>query len=42
MSVESLFPRLESLLPSVGKPIQYALSVDVPATARCIAWYAGR
>ena len=23
MSVESLFPRLESLLPSVGKPIQY-------------------
>jgi acyl-CoA reductase-like NAD-dependent aldehyde dehydrogenase len=24
----------------MGKPIQYALSVDVPATARCIAWYA--
>ncbi len=23
----------------VGKPIQYALSVDVPAAARCIAWY---
>ena len=24
----------------MGKPIQYALSVDVPATARCIHWYA--
>ncbi|WP_088281103.1 aldehyde dehydrogenase [Ideonella sp. A 288] len=24
----------------MGKPIQYSLSVDVPATARCIAWYA--
>lgn len=24
----------------MGKPIRYALSVDVPATARCIAWYA--
>jgi len=24
----------------MGKPIQYALSVDVPSTARCIAWYA--
>jgi len=23
MSVESVFPRLEPLLPSVGKPIQY-------------------
>ena len=24
----------------MGKPIQYALSVDVPAAARCIQWYA--
>jgi gamma-glutamyl-gamma-aminobutyraldehyde dehydrogenase len=24
----------------MGKPIQYSLSVDVPSTARCIAWYA--
>ncbi len=24
----------------MGKPIQYALAVDVPATARCIHWYA--
>jgi acyl-CoA reductase-like NAD-dependent aldehyde dehydrogenase len=24
----------------MGKPIQHALAVDVPATARCIAWYA--
>lgn len=29
---------LETL--DMGKPIQYSLSVDVPATARCIAWYA--
>ena len=29
---------LETL--DMGKPIQYALSVDVPSTARCIAWYA--
>jgi gamma-glutamyl-gamma-aminobutyraldehyde dehydrogenase len=29
---------LESL--DMGKPIQHALSVDVPAAARCIAWYA--
>jgi gamma-glutamyl-gamma-aminobutyraldehyde dehydrogenase len=29
---------LETL--DMGKPIQYAQSVDVPATARCIAWYA--
>ena len=29
---------LETL--DMGKPIQYALAVDVPATARCIAWYA--
>ena len=29
---------LESL--DMGKPIQYSLSVDVPATARTIAWYA--
>jgi acyl-CoA reductase-like NAD-dependent aldehyde dehydrogenase len=28
---------LETL--DMGKPIQYALGVDVPATARCIAWY---
>ncbi|MEO5688542.1 MAG: aldehyde dehydrogenase [Burkholderiaceae bacterium] len=29
---------LETL--DMGKPIQYALAVDVPACARCIAWYA--
>jgi gamma-glutamyl-gamma-aminobutyraldehyde dehydrogenase len=29
---------LESL--DMGKPIRYSLSVDVAATARCIAWYA--
>ena len=29
---------LETL--DMGKPIQYALSVDVPSTARCITWYA--
>lgn len=29
---------LETL--DMGKPIQYALGVDVPAAARCIAWYA--
>jgi len=29
---------LESL--DMGKPIRYALSVDVPSCARCIAWYA--
>lgn len=29
---------LETL--DMGKPIQYSRSVDVPATARCIAWYA--
>ncbi|MCV2361072.1 aldehyde dehydrogenase [Paucibacter sp. TC2R-5] len=29
---------LETL--DMGKPIQYSLSVDVPAAARCIAWYA--
>ncbi len=29
---------LETL--DMGKPIQYSLSVDVPATARCIDWYA--
>ncbi len=23
----------------MGKPIQYALGVDVPATARCLAWF---
>jgi gamma-glutamyl-gamma-aminobutyraldehyde dehydrogenase len=28
---------LETL--DMGKPIQYSQSVDVPATARCIAWY---
>ncbi len=29
---------LETL--DMGKPIQYSATVDVPATARCIAWYA--
>jgi acyl-CoA reductase-like NAD-dependent aldehyde dehydrogenase len=29
---------LETL--DMGKPIKYALSVDVPSAARCIAWYA--
>jgi len=29
---------LETL--DMGKPIQYSLAVDVPATARCIQWYA--
>ncbi|KNZ33824.1 MAG: aldehyde dehydrogenase [Methylibium sp. NZG] len=29
---------LETL--DMGKPVQYSLGVDVPATARCIAWYA--
>ena len=29
---------LETL--DMGKPIRYSLAVDVPATARCIAWYA--
>ncbi len=29
---------LETL--DMGKPIQYALGVDVPAAARCIQWYA--
>lgn len=29
---------LETL--DVGKPIRHALSVDAPATARCLAWYA--
>jgi len=29
---------LETL--DMGKPIQYSLGVDVPSTARCIAWYA--
>jgi len=29
---------LETL--DMGKPIKYSLSVDVPATARCIQWYA--
>ena len=29
---------LETL--DMGKPIQYSRSVDVPSTARCIAWYA--
>ncbi|MDE2629250.1 MAG: aldehyde dehydrogenase [Burkholderiales bacterium] len=28
---------LETL--DMGKPIQYSMAVDVPATARCIAWY---
>jgi acyl-CoA reductase-like NAD-dependent aldehyde dehydrogenase len=29
---------LETL--DMGKPVQYSLSVDVPAAARCIGWYA--
>ncbi|MBV8500482.1 MAG: aldehyde dehydrogenase [Paucibacter sp.] len=29
---------LETL--DMGKPIQYSLAVDVPAAARCVAWYA--
>jgi len=29
---------LETL--DMGKPIRFSLSVDVPSTARCIAWYA--
>ena len=29
---------LETL--DMGKPVQYSLRVDVPATARCIRWYA--
>ncbi|MDQ2779674.1 MAG: aldehyde dehydrogenase [Pseudomonadota bacterium] len=29
---------LETL--DMGKPIKFALAVDVPSTARCIAWYA--
>ena len=29
---------LETL--DMGKPIQYSLAVDVPSTARCMAWYA--
>ncbi len=29
---------LETL--DVGKPIRHSLAVDVPATARCLAWYA--
>ena len=29
---------LETL--DMGKPIQFSLAVDVPSTARCIAWYA--
>jgi gamma-glutamyl-gamma-aminobutyraldehyde dehydrogenase len=29
---------LETL--DMGKPIQYAMAVDVPSTARCIGWYA--
>ena len=29
---------LETL--DMGKPIQHSLAVDVPSTARCIAWYA--
>jgi gamma-glutamyl-gamma-aminobutyraldehyde dehydrogenase len=29
---------LETL--DMGKPVRYSLAVDVPSTARCIAWYA--
>src|SRR5215213_7420506 len=39
MSVESLFPRLEPLLPSVGKPIQY-VGGELNATSK--EWDAAR
>jgi acyl-CoA reductase-like NAD-dependent aldehyde dehydrogenase len=38
MAAKEELALLETL--DMGKPIQYSLSVDVPATARCIAWYA--
>ena len=38
MAAKEELALLETL--DMGKPIQYSLSVDVPSTARCIAWYA--
>ncbi len=38
MAAKEELALLETL--DMGKPIQYSLSVDVPAAARCIAWYA--
>ncbi|MBN9203790.1 aldehyde dehydrogenase [Methylibium petroleiphilum] len=38
LSAKEELALLETL--DMGKPIQYSLGVDVPSTARCIAWYA--
>ena len=38
MAAKDELALLETL--DMGKPIQYSLAVDVPACARCIAWYA--
>ncbi|MBT9491696.1 MAG: aldehyde dehydrogenase [Paucibacter sp.] len=38
MAAKEELALLETL--DMGKPIQYSLAVDVPAAARCIAWYA--
>jgi len=38
LAVREELALLETL--DMGKPIRYSLSVDVPSTARCIAWYA--
>lgn len=38
MAAKEELALLETL--DMGKPIQYSLSVDVPAAARCISWYA--
>ncbi|MBT9501065.1 MAG: aldehyde dehydrogenase [Burkholderiaceae bacterium] len=38
LSAKEELALLETL--DMGKPIQYSLAVDVPAAARCIAWYA--
>ncbi|HKX93808.1 MAG TPA: aldehyde dehydrogenase family protein, partial [Methylibium sp.] len=38
MAAKEELALLETL--DMGKPIQYSLSVDVPSTARTIAWYA--
>ncbi len=38
MAAKEELALLETL--DMGKPIQHALSVDVPSTARCIQWYA--
>jgi len=38
LSAKDELALLETL--DMGKPIQYSLAVDVPAAARCIAWYA--